>query len=72
MSRMVQVYERVWILLVQVHERVGNLSFGSVKGPKGLIDEFYGFRKSTKRSIFVIESYLNDRAFTAVKRDAKF
>ena len=25
-----------------------------------------------KRSIFVIDSYLNDSAFTAVKRDAKF
>ena len=23
-----------------------NLSFGSVKGPKGLTDEFYGFIKS--------------------------
>ena len=49
-----------------------NLSFGYVKGPKGLTDEFYGFIKSRKRSIFVIESYLNERAFTAVKRDAKF
>ena len=49
-----------------------NLSFGYVKGPKGLTDEFYGFIKSRKRSIFVIESYLNDHAFTAVKRDAKF
>ena len=50
----------------------GNLSFGSVKGPKGLTDEFYGFIKSGKRSIFVIDSYLNDNAFTAVKRDTKF
>ena len=50
----------------------GNLSFGSVKGPKGRADEFYGFIKSGKRSIFVIDSYLNDNAFTAVKRDAKF
>ena len=46
-----------------------NLSFGSVKGQT---DEFYGFIKSRKRSIFVIDSYLNDSAFTAVKRDAKF
>ena len=30
-----QVYERVGILLVEVYKRVGNLSFGSVKGPKG-------------------------------------
>ena len=35
----------------------GNLSFGSVKGPKGLTDELYGFMKSRKRSIFVIDSY---------------
>ena len=50
----------------------GNLSFGFVKGPKGLTGEFYGFIKSTKRSIFVIDSYLNDNTFTAVKRDSKF
>ena len=52
---------------------LGNLSFGSVKGPKGLTDEFYGFKKSRKRSIFVInDSYLKDSAFIAVNRDAKF
>ena len=28
--------------------------------------------KSRKRSIFVIDSYLKDRAFTEVKRDTKF
>ena len=50
----------------------GNLSFGSLKGPTGLIDEFYGFIKSRKGFTFVIDSYLNDSAFTAVKRDAKF
>ena len=50
----------------------GNLSFGSVRGPKGLTDEFFGFKKSRKRSIFVIDSYLKDSAFTPVKRDAKF
>ena len=50
----------------------GNLSFGSMKGPKGLTDEFYGFVKLRKRSIFVINFYLKDSAFTAVKRDAKF
>ena len=31
-----------------------------------------GFIKSGKLSIFVIDSYLNDNAFTAVKRHAKF
>ena len=42
-----------------------------VKGPKGLTDEFYSFKKSRKRSIFVIDPYLKDSVFTAVKRDAK-
>ena len=37
-----------------------------------LTDEFYSFIKSTKRSIFVIDYYLNDRAFIAVKMDSKF
>ena len=32
-----------------------------MKGPKGLTDGFYGFLMSRKRSIFVIDSYLNDR-----------
>ena len=50
----------------------GNLSFGSVKGPKGLTDHFYGFIKSRKRFSFAMDSYLKDSAFTAVKRDAKF
>ena len=45
---------------------------GLQKGPKKLTDEFCGFIKSKKRSIFVIDSYLKDSAFTAVKRDAKF
>ena len=38
----------------------------------GRTDEFYGFIKTGKRSIFVIDSYLHDNAFTAVKRDTKF
>ena len=38
----------------------------------GLTDEFYGFDKSSKRTIFVSDSYLIDGVFTAVKRDAKF
>ena len=68
----VQVHERVGILLVE-YEREENLSFGSVKGPIGLTDEFYGsMMKSRKRSIFVTDSYLNDSAFTAVKKDEKF
>ena len=48
---------------------------GLWKGPKGLTDEFYGFIKCGSRkfySIFVIDSYLKDGAFTAVKTDPKF
>ena len=48
----------------------GNLSFGSVKEPKGLTDELYGFIKLRKRR--VIDCYLKDGAFTAIKGDAKF
>ena len=48
------------------------MSFGAVKGLKGRTNDFYGFIKSGKRSIIVLDSYLNDNAFTAVKRDAKF
>ena len=66
-----KVYERVGVLLVDVYKRVGNLSFGSVKAPKGLTDEFYGIKKSIKCSIFVIDSYLKDSTFTAVTRDAR-
>ena len=39
---------------------------GPSKGPKGRTDEFYGFMKAGKRSIVLIDSYLNDNAFTAV------
>ena len=42
-----------------------------MKGPKGRTDEFYGFIKSRKRSIFVIDSYLDESAFTSVKMNAK-
>ena len=49
-------------------KREGKSVFGSVKGSKGLTDEFYGFIKSKKRCIFVIDSYhLKDSAFKAVK-----
>ena len=39
----------------------GNLSFGSVKRPKGPNRQIC-FIKSEKRSIFVIDSYLDDNA----------
>ena len=68
-----QVYERVGISLkLKYLKRWENLWFGLWKGPKGLTDEFYGFIKTRKRSVFVIDPYLNDSAFTAVKRGAKF
>ena len=70
-----QVYERVGILLVKVYE-IGRKSViwvcERVQSPAGLTDQFYGFIKLRKRSIFVTDSYLNDSAFTGVKRDAKF
>ena len=47
----------------------GNLSSGSVKGPKGLTDGFYGFIKFRKRFIFVINSQSNDSTFTADKTE---
>ena len=46
-----QVYERVRISLVKVYERVGKCVIR-------LKDEFYGFIKSRKRSIFVFDSHL--------------
>ena len=33
---------------------------------------FIALKKSRKHSIFVIDSYLKNSAFTAVKRDEKF
>ena len=35
------------------------------------MDEFYGFIKSRKSYIFVIDSHLKDRTFTAIKRDER-
>ena len=57
-----QVYERVGIFLVEVYERVG----------KSVIWVCERAQRARKRSIFVIDSYLNDIAFTVVKRDARF
>ena len=65
-------YETVGILLVEVYKRVRKYVFWVCESPKGRMDEFYGFIELRKRSIFVIDSYLKDSAFTAVKRDAKF
>ena len=63
----------VGILLVEVYERVEKAVIRVCeRAQKGRTDEFYGFTKSGKRSIFMIDSYLNANAFTAVERDAKF
>ena len=69
-----QVYDRVGILLVEVYARVGKSAevIMSVKGPKGLTGEFYGFIKSRKRSFFVIDSYLNDSAFQSINQSINF
>ena len=66
-----QVYERVGILLVEVHERVGKSVIWVCERAQRA-NRFYGCIKSRKRSIFVINSYLNDSAYTADKRVAKF
>ena len=69
-----EVYERVEISLAEVYKRVGEkiCHLGLWKLLKGLTDEFYGFIKSRKRSIFVIDSYLKHNAFKTVKKYAKF
>ena len=62
----------VRISQVEAYERVGKFVIWVYEGPKGPTDEFYGIKKLGKRSIFVIDSYLNANAFKAVERDAKF
>ena len=59
-----KVYERVGILLVEVYERCGKSVICFCERSK----RANRFIKSRKCSIFVINSYLNDSAFTAVKR----
>ena len=61
-----QVYERVGILLVEVFKRVAkSVIWVCEMAQRGRTDEFYDFIKSGKRSIFVIDSYLNDNALDA-------
>ena len=43
-----QVYKRVGISIVEVYEIKGNLSFRSVKGPKGLTDHFMDVKETRK------------------------
>ena len=54
--------KRVGISLVGPYDRVGKSVIWVCERDKGLTDEFYS----------VIDSYLKDSAFTAVKRDTKF
>ena len=54
-------YERVTFSLVKIYERVGkSVIVVCKKGPKGLTDEFYGYKKSRKPSGFGIDCYLKD------------
>ena len=54
-------YERVTFSLVEIYEREGkSVIVVCKKGPKGLTDEFYGYKKSRKPSGFGIDSYLKD------------
>ena len=53
-----RVYERVGISLYEVHERVGNVPFRSVKmSQKGLQKALVAVKESRKFSCFVIDSY---------------
>ena len=68
------MYERVANLFVEVYERVGKSVIWVCERAqqcKGLTEEFYGFMKSRKRTIFVMGCHLNESAFTSVKSDAK-
>ena len=61
--------KRVGISLVGPYDRVGKSVIWVCERDKGLTDEIYSFVKSKKPSIFVIDSYLKDSAFTAVKKN---
>ena len=55
-------------LLNQLSKRVEPSVISVCKGLKGLTDAFYGCEKVEKTFCFVIYSYLQDTAFTAVER----
>ena len=67
--------KRWGILLVEVYERVGNLSFRSVKRPKRA-DSCLLWLSLSRENVLVLWfndlSYFKDGTFTAVKRDANF
>ena len=66
-----QVYEKVGILLVEVHEIIGKSVIWVCERAQRANRWILWLCKAEKSS-FVINSYFNDSAFTAVKRDGKF
>ena len=67
-----QVYERVGNLLGEVHKRVEESAIWVSEKAQKANRWILWLYKSRKRSIFVINSCLNDSGFIVVKRDAKF
>ena len=67
--------KRWGILLFEVYERIGNLSFMSVKRPKRA-DRCLLWLSLSRENVLVFWlndlSYFKDGTFTAVKRDANF
>ena len=63
------MYERVEILPAEVYEREGkSVIWVCERAQRPEQMNLMALLKSGKRSRFVIHSYLNDNAFTAVKR----
>ena len=67
--------KRWGILLIEVYQRLGNLSFGSVKRPKRA-DSCLLWLSLSRENVLVLWfndlSYFKDGTFTAVKRNANF
>ena len=59
-------------MLVEVYKSVGKSVFGSVKGPKRANRPILWLYEVEETFYFLIDSYLKDNAFTAVKRDVNF
>ena len=51
---MLQVYQRVWISLVEVYKRVGKFVFPSVNRPKRLREEFKAVKLSQKHFLVCV------------------
>ena len=72
---MLQVYQRVWISLVEVYKRVVKFVFPSVNGPKRLREEFMAVKLSQEKFpgfVLFCFSYLKNATFIALKRDGAF